>query len=45
MRKRIVLRPIGWVWNQVQGHRYGDWENVISDIVLDEELAPALDGI
>ncbi len=45
MRKRIVLRPIGWVWNQVQGHRYSDWENVISDIVLAEDLAPALDGI
>jgi tRNA (adenine37-N6)-methyltransferase len=45
MTRRIVFRPIGWVYNQVPGSRYADWEDVISDIVLDDELAPALDGI
>ena len=45
MRKRISFRPIGWVYNAVPGPRYGDWEDVVSDIVLDDELAPALDGI
>ena len=45
MKKRIVLRPIGFVWNNVSGSRYQDWEDVISDIVLSDELAPALDGI
>jgi tRNA-Thr(GGU) m(6)t(6)A37 methyltransferase TsaA len=45
MRKRIVFRPVGWVYNHVTGNRYSDWGDVISDIVLDDELAPALDGI
>lgn len=45
MNKRIVLRPIGWVYNDVNGGRYSDWEDVISEIVLDEDLAPALEGI
>ena len=45
MRKRIVFRPIGWVYNSVPGPRYGDWEDVVSDIILDDELTAALDGI
>jgi len=45
MRKRIVFRPIGWVYNSVPGPRYGDWEDVVSDIILDDELTTALDGI
>ena len=45
MIKRMVLRPIGWVFNQVPGPRHHDWGDVISEIVLDEELEPALDGI
>jgi tRNA (adenine37-N6)-methyltransferase len=45
VNKRIVLRPIGYVYNGVPGPRYHDWGDVISDVVLDEELTPALDGI
>ncbi len=45
MRKRIVFHPIAWVYNDVPGPRYHDWDDVVSDIILDEELAPALDGI
>ena len=45
MNKRIVYRPIGWVYNQVAGPRYSDWGDVISDIVLEDELSPALAGI
>lgn len=45
MTESIVFRPIGVVHNEYPGPRYGDWSDVVSDIVLDEELAPALDGI
>jgi tRNA-Thr(GGU) m(6)t(6)A37 methyltransferase TsaA len=45
LKKRIVLHPIGWVSNQVPGPRHHEWGEVVSDITLDEELAPALDGI
>jgi tRNA-Thr(GGU) m(6)t(6)A37 methyltransferase TsaA len=45
MNKRITFRPIAWVYNQVAGARYTDWADVISDIVLDERLVDALDGI
>jgi tRNA (adenine37-N6)-methyltransferase len=45
VNKRVVLRPIGYVYNNVPGPRYHDWGDVVSDIVLDEDLAPALDGI
>jgi tRNA (adenine37-N6)-methyltransferase len=43
--KRISFRPIGWVFNSIGGSRYSDWGDVVSEIVLDDELAPALDGI
>jgi tRNA-Thr(GGU) m(6)t(6)A37 methyltransferase TsaA len=45
MKKRVVFHHIGWVYNLTPGPRYGDWDDVVSDIVLDEELAPALDGV
>jgi tRNA-Thr(GGU) m(6)t(6)A37 methyltransferase TsaA len=45
MKKRVVFHPIGWVYNNVPGPRYDDWGDVISDIVLDDELTPALEGI
>lgn len=45
MGKRIVFRPIGYVYNNVAGERYSDWGDVVSEIVLDDALAPALEGI
>lgn len=45
MKKRIVFRPVGWVFNHVAGARYDQWGDVISDIVLDDDLAAGLDGI
>lgn len=45
MSESIVFRPIGVVRNDQPGPRYGDWGDVVSDIILHDELAPALDGI
>ena len=41
----ITLRPIGWVHNDVKEPRHEGWESVVSEIAIDEELAPALEGI
>jgi tRNA-Thr(GGU) m(6)t(6)A37 methyltransferase TsaA len=43
--KRVSFRPIAHVVNEVESARYDDWDDVVSDIVLDERLAGALDGI
>ena len=45
MSGRVSFHPIGFVYNNVPGPRYHDWGDVLSDIVLDEDLTPALDGI
>lgn len=45
MTRRICFRPIGWVYNAVSGARYEDWDDVVSEIVLDEDLEEALEGI
>lgn len=45
MTQRISFRPIGYVRNAVAGARYDDWSEVVSEIVVDERLVEALDGI
>ncbi|MBU1879855.1 MAG: hypothetical protein KJ734_12980, partial [Chloroflexi bacterium] len=39
-----IIHPIGWVHNDVPGLD-AHWEDVTSQIVLDEAWAPALDGL
>ncbi len=41
----ISLKPIGKIRNKVKEQRFGNWKNVISDIVLDKKFAEALDGL
>ena len=43
--KEIVLRPIGTVKNAITQPRFGGFADIVSDIVLKPEFAPALDGI
>jgi tRNA-Thr(GGU) m(6)t(6)A37 methyltransferase TsaA len=45
MSEPIVFHPIGVVRNQIPGPRYHDWAEVVSEIILDDKYAPALDGI
>ena len=41
----LDVRPIGWVRNGVKEPRPGGWETVESDLELDPEMAPALQGL
>ena len=41
----LDVRPIGWVRNGVKAPRPGGWEAVESDLELDPEVAPALQGL
>jgi len=43
--ERITLRPIGHVRNDVAGSRYDGWAEVVSEIVLDDALVEALEGV
>jgi tRNA-Thr(GGU) m(6)t(6)A37 methyltransferase TsaA len=43
--KKIVLKPIGIVRNKVQGPMRGGWEDVTSEIVVEEDLMECLDGV
>jgi tRNA-Thr(GGU) m(6)t(6)A37 methyltransferase TsaA len=44
-REPAVIRPIGVVRNAVREPRMDGWESLRSDIIIREDLAPALDGI
>src|SRR5690606_21793971 len=44
-REPVSYRPIGVVRNRVADPRPGGWADVKSDIILREDLAPALDPI
>jgi tRNA-Thr(GGU) m(6)t(6)A37 methyltransferase TsaA len=44
-REPLMVRPIGVVRNAVHAPRMDGWEHVRSDIILREELGPALDGL
>ncbi len=41
----IKIKPIGFVKNKVKGQRFGNWGDVVSEIILDKEYNHALDGI
>ncbi len=41
----VTLRPIGVVRNKVKEPTREGWKKVVSDIVLDESLTEALDGL
>ncbi len=45
MVSEININPVGFVKNSVKEPRFGDWAGIISDIVLDEKYAEALDGL
>lgn len=45
MTAEIALMPIGQVRNQVPKPRHHGWDEIVSEIVLDPSLSPALDGI
>ena len=44
-REPVAYRPIGVVRNRVRDFRSEGWEDVRSDILLREDLAPALDAL
>ncbi len=44
-REPVSLRPIGVVRNSVREPRMDGWENVRSDIIIRDDLAPMLEGI
>jgi hypothetical protein len=43
----IILRPIGYVRNDIATtpRPEHNWQGIVSDIVLDEALAPGLEGL
>jgi tRNA-Thr(GGU) m(6)t(6)A37 methyltransferase TsaA len=43
--KKIDLRPIGFVKNNIKEPRFGNFANEISEIIVDEEFTGALKGI
>ncbi|MFA4819827.1 MAG: tRNA (N6-threonylcarbamoyladenosine(37)-N6)-methyltransferase TrmO [Candidatus Aenigmatarchaeota archaeon] len=43
--KEIILMPIGFVKNSVKEPRFGNFANEISEIIVDEKFAEALNGI
>ena len=45
MQNEIRIKPIGFVRNNVKEHRFGNFAGEISEIVVDEKFADALDGI
>ena len=43
--KEIIIKPIGFVKNDVKEPRFGDFANEISEVVIDEKFTEALGGI
>src|SRR3989344_5026454 len=41
----IKINPIGFVKNNVKEPRFGDFANEVSEIIIDEKFADALEGI
>lgn len=41
----ITLKPIGVVRNEMKQPQREGWENVVSDIIIDNSLTEALDGL
>ena len=43
--RQMELKPIGVVRNEVREHKRGGWEEVTSELVVDEELVESLEGL
>ena len=41
----IKIKPIGFVKNNIKEQRFGNWSDVVSEIILNKEYEDALDGI
>ena len=41
----IIIKPIGFVKNNVKEERFGNFANEVSEIILDKKFTDALDGI
>lgn len=41
----IILKPIGFVKNNVKKPRFGNYANEVSEIIVDKKLTDALNGI
>ena len=44
-RSQILLEPIGRVANEIREAGRRDWRGVVSDLILDQGLGEALDGL
>jgi tRNA-Thr(GGU) m(6)t(6)A37 methyltransferase TsaA len=44
-QSEMVLKPIGFVRNEIKELGRRDWEDVVSEIVIDSRLTDALDGL
>lgn len=42
---QVTLTPIATVRNGVTGPKHEGWEDVVSELVFDQKLAPALEGL
>jgi tRNA-Thr(GGU) m(6)t(6)A37 methyltransferase TsaA len=43
--EEITIKPIGVVKNNIEESKFGGWDEVISEIILNKEYKEALDGI
>lgn len=43
--KKIIIEPIGYVRNEVKEQRFGNFAEVISEIIIDEKYAEGLQGL
>lgn len=43
--EEIKIKPIGLVKNNIKEHRFGDFANEASEIIVDKKFTEALDGI
>lgn len=41
----VILKPIGFVKNNIREHRFGDFGDEISEIIVDQEFSAGLDSV
>jgi len=44
-RVKIAIKPIGWIRNEIKEPKRQQWDEVISELVLNPELTEATEGI
>ncbi|MBI4298011.1 MAG: tRNA (N6-threonylcarbamoyladenosine(37)-N6)-methyltransferase TrmO [Chloroflexi bacterium] len=42
---KLDVRPVGWVRNRIEGPKHEGWQEVVSEIEVEPELAECLEGI